>query len=52
VFLDEEAKSYKDSSVIELTKTLNNWPQMNYCITLCKFISKNSFDLYSYMVQT
>ncbi|AQK40829.1 hypothetical protein ZEAMMB73_Zm00001d024217 [Zea mays] len=35
---DEEAKSYKDPSAIELVKTLNNWPQMNYYITLCKFV--------------
>jgi hypothetical protein len=44
---DEEAKSYKDSSVMELAETLNNWPQMNYYITLCKFVSQGFVDLYS-----
>jgi hypothetical protein len=44
---DEEAKSCKDPSIIELTETLNNWSQMNYYITLCKFVSHNSFDPYS-----
>jgi hypothetical protein len=43
VVFDEEAKSYKDPSVIELAETLNNWPQINYYITLCKFVSQNSF---------
>jgi hypothetical protein len=36
---DEEVKSHKDPSVKELAKTLNNWPQMNYYITLCKCVS-------------
>jgi hypothetical protein len=40
---DEETKSCKDPSAIELAETLNNWPQMNYYITLCKFVSQNSF---------
>ncbi|ONM51901.1 hypothetical protein ZEAMMB73_Zm00001d019012 [Zea mays] len=35
---DEESKSYKDPSAIELAETLTNWPQMNYYITLCKFV--------------
>jgi hypothetical protein len=43
---DEESKSYKDPSAIELAETLTNWPQMNYYITLCKFVSHNSFDIY------
>ncbi|XP_020398301.1 uncharacterized protein [Zea mays] len=35
---DEETKSCKDPSAIELAETLTNWPQMNYYITLCKFV--------------
>ncbi|AQK78898.1 hypothetical protein ZEAMMB73_Zm00001d035351 [Zea mays] len=35
---DKESKSYKDPTAIELAETLTNWPQMNYYITLCKFV--------------
>jgi hypothetical protein len=39
-------KYHEDPTAEELTKTLDCWPSMNYYITVCKYVSMSTFQMY------